>query len=239
MKKKDKAEPKGLLPLSDAPLPLLTLPPDALGKFLELCFVDKELLKLCGELKLYSPGYRLENMPPPDVARMLADEARAAKDALQLVEKAVRNMIRAPLFEGQALTDLHYRDALESFFGDRLLHVARIAWRALLEEDEKKRDHALSAIDVGIELLSLPPPSTGPKPDDLPENVKAARAEIKELRRSTGEAVNKMARAEKERAAIKEQLAAARAETAEREKALAEAREELSRERAEHAKASG
>jgi len=56
-------------------LPLQQLDARALGEFLELCFADRRLLELCGELRLYSPGYRLESMPPNQVARLLADEA--------------------------------------------------------------------------------------------------------------------------------------------------------------------
>ena len=52
--------------ISDAPLPLLELEPQVLGELLELCFPDKRLLELCAELRLYSPGYRIEAMPIND-----------------------------------------------------------------------------------------------------------------------------------------------------------------------------
>src|SRR3954463_14497610 len=92
-------EPAQEIPLSTAPLPLRELDARALGELLELTFSDRRLLDLCGELRLYSPGYRLESMPPNQVARMLADEALAAKDALALIETAVRDALRNPVFE--------------------------------------------------------------------------------------------------------------------------------------------
>src|SRR5260370_679337 len=121
--------------LASAPLPLLQLDAKALGEFLELCFGDKRLRELCAELKLYSPGYRIEAMPPQDVARMLADEARAAKDAQELIEKAVREALRDPIFEGVPVTFRHFDDMQETFFGDRLQHLARLTWPALIGDD--------------------------------------------------------------------------------------------------------
>src|SRR3954466_2683964 len=141
------------IPLSEAPLPLLRLEPQALGEFFELCFADRRLLELCEELRLYSPGYRLDKMPPNQVARLLADEARAAKDAEQALQAAAREALRDPVLEKQPLTDEHYQALLELFTGDALQHLARIAWRALVEEDEKRRGYALSAIDLGVEML--------------------------------------------------------------------------------------
>src|SRR5437773_8591907 len=120
------------IPVSAAPLPLLKLEARALGEFFELCFGDRRLLELCGELRLYSPGYRLEAMPPNQVARMLADEARAAEDAANLLEKAIREALRNPVLEGKPLADEQYRDLLELFTGDPLQHLARVAWRALI-----------------------------------------------------------------------------------------------------------
>ncbi|HZX95382.1 MAG TPA: hypothetical protein VFE90_12755, partial [Myxococcales bacterium] len=106
------------IPISAAPLPLLQLEPRTLGELLELCFGDRRLIELCEELRLYSPGYRLDKMPPNQVARLLADEARAAKDAAGLLEKAVREALRDPVLERAALTDAHYQALLELFTGD-------------------------------------------------------------------------------------------------------------------------
>jgi len=95
-------------------------------------------------------------MPPNQVARLLADEARSAKDAEQLLDKAIREALRNPVLEGKPLTDEHYRDLLELFTGDPLQHLARVAWRALIDEDEKLHSYALSAIDLGVEALDAP-----------------------------------------------------------------------------------
>src|SRR5947209_2215570 len=64
--------PKAELPLSSAPLDLKALPADFLGAFFELAFPDKRLLELCRELQITTPGYRLEALPPDQVARVLA-----------------------------------------------------------------------------------------------------------------------------------------------------------------------
>jgi hypothetical protein len=218
------------IPVSSAPLPLLQLDAKALGEFLELCFGDKRLRELCAELKLYSPGYRIEAMPPQDVARMLADEARAAKDAQELIENAVREALRDPVFEGVPVTFRHFDDMQETFFGDRLQHLARLTWRALIDEDPKVRELALAPIELGIELLSAPLPAAA-KADDLPDNLKKAREEVKQLRKQAE-------RADKERAAMKDQLTAARGDIAAREKSLAEVRDELTQARAELARSS-
>src|SRR5437016_6181968 len=148
--------PEQEIPISSAPLPLERLDARALGEFLELCFADRRLLELCGELRLYSPGYRLEAMPPNQVARLLADEARAAEDAARMLDKAIREALRNPVLEGKPLTDEHYRDLIELFTGDPLQHLARIAWRALIDDEEKHRAYALSAIEIGIEALDAP-----------------------------------------------------------------------------------
>src|SRR5436190_1250952 len=76
--------PEQEIPISAAPLPLQQLDARALGEFLELCFADRRLLELCGELRLYSPGYRLESMPPNQVARLLAAKAQAPPRKPQL-----------------------------------------------------------------------------------------------------------------------------------------------------------
>jgi hypothetical protein len=236
-KKKDQApkEPAAELqeiPLSNAPLPLLELDARALAEFLELAFSDHRLLELCGELRLYSPGYRLESMPPNQVAQMLADEARKAKDAAVLLEKAVREALRNPVFEGKPLDDDQWRDTFELFTGDPLQHLARCAWRALLEKDEKRRAYALAAIDLGIESLDA---LTQAKP-----KLRKAQLpfDVQELRKQLDEARKNAERANVEKESAREQLGAARGEIAAGEKALGEAREELADARSELTRAS-
>jgi mRNA-degrading endonuclease RelE of RelBE toxin-antitoxin system len=224
--------PEQEIPISTAPLPLEQLDARAMGEFLELCFADRRLLELCGELRLYSPGYRLESMPPNQVARLLADEARAAKDAGQLLDTAIREALRNPVLEGKPLTDEHYRDLLELFTGDPLQHLARLAWRALIDPDEKLRAYALSAIDLGVEALDAPAKAKAPpRKPQLP-------AEVVELRKELEEARKTAFRVEKERDSLREQLAASRADIVAREKTVAEVREELSGVRAELTRAS-
>jgi hypothetical protein len=218
------------IPLSTAPLPLSQLDARALGEFFELSFSDRRLLELCEELKLYSPGYRLEQMPPNQVARMLADEMRAAKDAGELLEKAVREALRNPVFEGKPLDDDGYRDVIELFTGDPLQHLARCAWRALLDDDEKKRDYALAAIEIGIEALDAPARKQVPRKPQLPTDVVELRAKL-------DEALKLADRAVLEKESMRDQLAAARAETVARERSLAEAREENSQLRSDLTKA--
>jgi predicted nucleic acid-binding Zn-ribbon protein len=226
------AGPEQEIPISAAPLPLEQLDARALGEFLELCFADRRLLELCGELRLYSPGYRLEAMPPNQVARLLADEARTAKDAGQLLDAAIREALRNPVLEAKPLSDEHYRDLLELFTGDPLQHLARLAWRALMEDDEKLRAYALSAIDLGIEALDAPAKAKAPpRKPQLPADVQELRKELEEARKTAF-------RIEKERESIREQLAAARADIVAREKTVAEVREELSGVRAELTRAS-
>jgi mRNA-degrading endonuclease RelE of RelBE toxin-antitoxin system len=220
------------IPISSAPLPFRQLDARALGEFLELCFGDRRLLELCAELRLYSPGYRLEAMPPNQVARMLADEARAAEDAANLLDKAVREALRNPVLEGKPLGDEHYRDLLELFTGDPLQHLARVAWRALIDDDEKLRAYALSAIDLGVEALDAPAKAAAPqRKPQLPVDVQELRKQLEEARKSAD-------RAGKERDSLREQLATARADTVDREKSVAELREELSQVRAELTRAS-
>jgi mRNA-degrading endonuclease RelE of RelBE toxin-antitoxin system len=224
--------PEQEIPISPAPLPLERLDARGLGEFLELCFADRRLLELCGELRLYSPGYRLEAMPPNQVARLLADEVRAAKDAAGLLDKAIREALRNPVLEGKPLTDEHYRDLIELFTGDPLQHLARVAWRALVEDDEKLRAYALSAIDIGIEALDAPAKAKAPpRKPQLP-------ADVQELRKAVEEARKGGERVEKERESLRDQLSAARADIVEREKTVAEVREELTQVRAELIRAS-
>ena len=219
------------IPISAAPLPLLKLEARALGEFFELCFADKRLLELCGELRLYSPGYRLEAMPPDQVARMLADEVRAAKDAQQLIDKAIRDALRNPVLEGKPLTADHYRDLLEVFTGDPLQHLARLAWRALIDDDEKLREYALAAIDLGVEALDAPSRTQKPRKPQL-------SSDVQELRKKTEEALKDADRSAKERDSMRDQLAQARSEISAREKTLADVRDELGQVRGELTRAS-
>ncbi|HET7784359.1 MAG TPA: hypothetical protein VFL36_00160 [Myxococcales bacterium] len=220
------------IPLSDAPLPLLRLEPQPLGEFFELCFADRRLLELCEELRLYSPGYRLDKMPPNQVARLLADEARAARDAEQALQAAAREALRDPVLEKQPLGDEHYQALLELFTGDALQHLARIAWRALIDEDEKRRGYALSAIDLGVEMLDAPAKAKVPqRKPQLPADVQELRKELEEVRKAAD-------RAEKERDSLRDQLAQSRAGIVAHEKTLGEVREELSQARAALTRAS-
>ena len=224
--------PEQEIPISAAPLPLQNLEVRAQGEFLELCFADRRLLELCGELRLYSPGYRLEAMPPNQVARMLTDEARAAEDAAKLLDAAIRGALRNPVLEGKPLTDEHYRDLLELFTGDPLQHLARVAWRALIDEDEKLRAYALSAIDLGVEALDAPAKAKAPpRKPQLPADVQELRKELEETRKRAD-------RAEKERESLREQLAVARGDTVERERTVATVRDELAQVRADLTRAS-
>src|SRR6266849_1507599 len=91
-------------PLSSARLPLLDLSSGDLGAFFELCFPDKRLLALCHELKLHTPGYRLEALPPDQVARVLADEYLAAKDVRPLRDGAVREVLRDPVLASRGVS---------------------------------------------------------------------------------------------------------------------------------------
>src|SRR5437899_7078496 len=175
--------PEQEIPISPAPLPLERLDARAVGEFLELCFADRRLLELCGELRLYSPGYRLEAMPPNQVARLLADEARAAEDAARMLDKAIREALRNPVLEGKPLTDEHYRDLIELFTGDPLQHLARAAWRALIDDAETQRACALSAIEIGIEALDAPAKAKAPaRKPKLPAGVQEQRKELQEAR---------------------------------------------------------
>src|SRR5260370_1399048 len=115
-------------------------------------------------------------------------------------------------------------------YSDGRKHLARLTRRALNDEDPKVREMALDPIELGIELLSAPLPAAA-KADDLPDNLKKAREEVKQLRKQAE-------RADKERAAMKDQLTAARGDIAAREKSLAEVRDELTQARAELARSS-
>ena len=215
-------------PISDAPLAFDDLPADFLGAFFELCFPDRRLLELCRELSLTAPGYRLEALPPDQIARLLADEALAAKDARALLERAVREALRSPALESARLTVDQLAELLDlQVDGDPLQHVARIAWGAL-NLGEAGRPLALDCIEDGLAMLEPAEKGAAKKPV-RPPPPDARQAE---------EAIKRAERAEKERAAMREQLAAARAEMAAREQRLAEQGRELTQLQASQARLS-
>src|SRR5712692_1112953 len=210
-------------PLSSARLPLLDLSSGDLGAFFELCFPDKRLLGLCHELKLHTPGYRLEALPPDQVARVLADEYLAAKDVRPHLEGAVREMLRDPVLESHEVSAADLGQLLDLVVaGDPLQHLARIAWRALLADGEPERRMALEAIDEGVRALDTPAQQKKPPRKAPPPGQKEAE-----------EAVKRAERAEREREAMKQQLAQARGEISSREQRLAEQKTELTQVRSE------
>jgi len=212
-----------LPPISPAPLPLLDLPAADLGAFFELCFPDKRLVELCHELKLHTPGYRLEALPPDQVARVLADEYVAAKDVRPRLDGAVREVLRDPVIEGRELTAPDLGQLIELVVaGDPLQHLARIAWRALLAPGEAERKMALEAIDEGVRALDAPAQQKKPPRAAPPPGQKEAE-----------EAVKRAERAEREREAMKQQLTQARGEISAREQRLAEQKAELVQARGE------
>ena len=221
----DEAEPAP----STAALALIDLPAEFLGGFFELCFPDKRLIELCRELRITTPGYRLEALPPDQVARVLADEFHAAEDVRAPLEKAVREAIRAPVQEAETLSadglddlcDLVY----QSVRGDPLQQMARAAWRALLDKSDQRIELAKVAVEDGISLLDSSQRPTGKKAAAPDPGAKEAR-----------EAVKQAERAEKERLAMKDQLAGARGEIAAREQRLAEQKAELATLRSDHAR---
>ena len=224
-----------LPPLSSAPLPLMELEASWLGGFLELCFADRRLIALCRELKIHPPGYRLEALPPEQVARMLADEYLAAEDVRAPLETAIRETLHQPMFEGRtvgkeqlgALLD----DVLDAMVtGDPMQHLARIAWAALLEK-ELAGHAALSAIDEG--LLALEGPVRPGKEKETREE-KLARLEMEQAGSAAEELVKRAERAERERDSLQKQLSAQRNEMVSREESLAETRVELNRLRQAH-----
>ena len=209
-------------PISSAPLPLLDLSAGDLGAFFELCFPDKRLIELCRELKLHTPGYRLEALPPDQVARVLADEYLAAKDVRPHLEGAVRETIRDPILEGREVSAADMGQLLDLVVaGDPLQHLARIAWRALLGPGEAERRMALEAIDEGVRALDAPSQKKPPRKAPPPGQKEAE------------EAVKRAERAEREREAMKQQLAQARGEISSREQRLAEQKMELTQARSD------
>src|SRR5712691_7466226 len=210
-------------PISSARLPLLDLSSGDLGAFFELCFPDKRLLALCHELKLHTPGYRLEALPPDQVARVLADEYLAAKDVRPHLDGAVREVLRDPVLESREVSAADLGQLLDLLVaGDPLQHLARIAWRALLAEGEPERRMALEAIDEGVRALDAPAQQKKPPRKAPPPGQKEAE-----------EAVKRAERAEREREAMKQQLAQARGEISSREQRLAEQKTELTQVRSE------
>ena len=217
-----------LAPISKAPLPFELLPPDFLGAFFEICFPDRRLLELCRELQLTTPGYRLEALPPDQVARVLADEVLEAKDARARLDAAVREALRSPALEGVALGAAELGELLDlQTVGDPLQQLARVAWKALGAGDEGKQ-LALDCIEEGISALEQQAKGTAKK-HARPPPPDARQAE---------EAVKRADRAEKERSAMREQLSAARVEIATREQKLGEQARDLAQLRAEQARLS-
>src|SRR5438309_5318838 len=215
-------------PISSAPLSLVDLPAGDLGAFFELCFPDKRLIELCHELKLHTPGYRLEALPPDQVARVLADEYLEAKDARPHLETAVREALRDPVLEGRELSTPEISQLIDLVVaGDPLQHLARIAWRALLSAEEPERRMALEAIDEGVRALDAPAKQKKPPRKASPPGQKEAE-----------EAVKRAERAEREREAMKQQLAQARVEITSREQRLADQKAELTQARTDVARLS-
>jgi hypothetical protein len=210
---------------STAPLPLTDLPAADLGAFFELSFPDKRLVELCHEVGLHTPGYRLEALPPDQVARVLADEYLEAKDVRPQIESAVRTALLAPALEGRELGARELEEAIDLVIaGDPLQHLARIGWRALLCEGEAERKVALEAIDEGVRSLDASAQAQKKRETRAPPPPGTKEAE---------EAIKRAERAEREREAVKQQLAAARNEIVQREQRLGEAKVELARAQAD------
>ncbi len=217
-------------PPSTAPLPLGDLGADYLGVFFELCFPDKRLVNVCRELKLTTPGYRLEALPPDQVARVLADEYLAAEDVRPPLEAAVREALRWPAFEKEPLSSegLDQLCALiyECMRGDPLQQLAAVAWRALLDTGDKRLTMAQIALEDGVKLLDAPQRPQGKQAAPDPTK-KEARAALKQAER-----------AGKDREQMKLQLAEARLAISERDLKLAEQNVEFRQLRAELARTS-
>jgi len=215
-------------PISSAPLPLTELSAADLGAFFELSFPDKRLIELCHELKLHTPGYRLEALPPDQVARVLADEYLAAKDVRPHLDAALKEALRDPVLEGRELAAPDLGQLVDLVVaGDPLQHLARIAWRSLLSSGEAEKRMALEALDEGVRALDAPAQQKKPPRKAPPPGQKEAE-----------EAVKRAERAEREREAMKQQLAQARGEISAREQRLADERAELAEARAEVARLS-
>src|SRR5256885_7851915 len=143
--------------LSTAPLPLDGLSAGDLGAFFELTFPDKRLLALCHEMGLHTPGYRLEALPPDQIARVLADEYLAAKDVRPHLDGAICEVLRDPILEAREVSAADLNQLIDLVVaGDPLQHLARVAWRSLLAPGEPERRMALDAIDDGIRAPDAP-----------------------------------------------------------------------------------
>ena len=167
---------------------------------------------------------------------MLADEYLAAPDVRAPLEAAVREALRAPMFEGRSLPKEQLGAALEDVLdamvtGDPLQHLARIAWAALLEP-KLAGGAAKSAVDEGLRALEAPA-AGGKKKESLDE--KTARKQVEAARRELEVAQKRAERAERERDSLQRQLAEQRGETALREARLGEERGELLRMQKEQA----
>jgi len=215
----NQAEPPEPRRISTAPLPLVDLTEAFLGPFFELCFPDKKLIELCRELRITTPGYRLEALPPDQVARVLADEYLAAEDVRPALEAAVRKAIEAPAQEAETLTAEGVDELIDlihsSARGDPLQQMARVTWRALLDKSAKRMELVQITIEDGIQLLDAIEQPAAAKKEKAAPGAKEAR-----------EALKQADRAEKDRLAMKEQLSAARTEIAARDLKLAEQRAE-------------
>ena len=180
-------------------------------------------MALCHELQLHTPGYRLEALPPDQVARVLADEYLAAKDVRPHIDGAVRDVLRDPVLESREVSAADLGQLLDLVVaGDPLQHLARIAWRALLAPGEPERRMGLEAIDEGVRALDAPAQQKKPPRKAPPPGQKEAE-----------EAVKRAERAEREREGMKQQLAQARGEISAREQRLAEQKAELTQARSE------
>ena len=212
--------------ISTAPLPLVELSGEFLGAFFEICFPDKKLIELCRELRITTPGYRLEALPPDQVARVLADEYLAAEDVRAALEAAVRQAIETPVQEAETLSAEGIDELIDlihsSARGDPLQQMARVTWRALLDKSDKRMGLVQITVEDGIQLLDALERPLAAKKEKAAPGDKEAR-----------EAVKQADRAEKDRLAMKEQLAASRTEIAARDLKLAEQRAELQTLRAE------
>src|SRR5207244_3435804 len=123
----------------------------------------------------------------------------AAKDARPQLDRAVREVLRDPVLEGREVSIPDLNQLIDLVVaGDPLQHLARIAWRALLAEGEPERRMALEAIDEGVRALDTPAQQKKPKRLAPPPGQKEAE-----------EAVKRAERAEREREAMKQQLAQA------------------------------
>ncbi len=226
----DESPPPDEAPAPLTPFPLELFSAEQLGHFLELAFDDPGLVRLARELQVYSPGYRLEAMPPQDVAQLLADEALTSKDVrTELSMKLSEQLLGAPPFAELPFDALDLGDLGVLVTGEPFHSLAQTIWRGLADEDEKLRKAALALLEDGVALLdkSAAPKKTEKKPAPTAEERDAKKA------------IERAERAEKEREAVKALLVQTRGESAHKDHRLAEARTELraAEERLAHARA--